>query len=750
MWRFRRTLDARVVAGTLFVLSDTGSVFYQDVGYVQVAELLDGTRSAGQIAEALADQMDGARVLAVLRRLYRDGHIVRDPVPTGPAGLYVEGLGIRTRGFAQALAAFRVAVVAGGQQTSAECVVDALRLLGCDAESVHNDVLPDADLTVVLTEDHLCPDLDQVNTARLADGREWMLVKPRGQEVWVGPRFIPHVTGCWRCLAVRVNGNRQVERFVARQLGFGHASVPAVGLLPGVDGMVAAMIGAEVLAIVGGGPSTLAGRMRTVRLADFHHQDHHLIRSPFCAACGDPSLARRNAATVPSRIRSSPGFGADWRRVLTAEAVGERLDPLVGPRLGVVSGLTPVPRGGYTTGHTVVAGHDFPMLGRNPARLRRNLRGHSAGRGRTVEQARAGALCEAVERYAGIWVDGADSTRCGWQELDRRAVHPAEVMLYSARQYATRAGWNIREDNVVQWVPEPFDESWPISFTEGWSLTRSEPVLIPSGLVWYGHPDLEDHAYAATDSNGCAAGGSLAEATLHGLCELHERDAVAIWWYNRLSRPGIDLDALADPYVDELRRTYARHQREVWVLDISTDLAMPCCAAISRRDHAIEDVVFGFGAHPDPVLAVRAALMEMDQLVPLVVGHDDHGATRYATRDPAALRWFQTVTCRFEPWLRPRAGAPTVLSDALVDPTAPASQVLDFYVQDLRRAGIEAIVVDQTRPDIDLHVVRVLAPGMRHFWRRTAPGRLFDVPVRLGWRPTPTPEEELNRWSVFL
>ncbi|HEY9472972.1 MAG TPA: YcaO-like family protein, partial [Mycobacteriales bacterium] len=233
-------------------------------------------------------------------------------------------------------------------------------------------------------------------------------------------------------------------------------------------------------------------------------------------------------------------------------------------------------------------------------------------------------------------------------------------------------------------------------------------------------------------------------------CELHERDAVAIWWYNRLSRPGIDLDALADPYVDELRRTYARHQREVWVLDISTDLAMPCCAAISRRDHEIEDVVFGFGAHPDPVLAVRAALMEMDQPIPLVGGRDDHGATRYATRDPAALRWFQTATCRSEPWLRPRAGPPTVLPGALVDPTVPAWQVLDFYVEDLRRAGIEVVVVDQTRPDIDLHVVRVLAPGMRHFWRRTAPGRLFDVPVSLGWRPSPTQEQNLNPWSVFL
>jgi len=38
----------------------------------------------------------------------------------------------------------------------------------------------------------------------------------------------------------------------------------------------------------------------------------------------------------------------------------------------------------------------------------------------------------------------------------------------------------------------------------------------------------------------------------------------------------------------------------------------------------------------------------------------------------------------------------------------------------------------------------VVVPGLRHFWPRYGPGRLYDVPVRLGWLPAPLDESELN------
>ena len=64
-------------------------------------------------------------------------------------------------------------------------------------------------------------------------------------------------------------------------------------------------------------------------------------------------------------------------------------------------------------------------------------------------------------------------------------------------------------------------------------------------------------------------------------------------------------------------------------------------------------------------------------------------------------------------------------------------------------AGMEFLVLDQTRPDIGMPVARVIVPGMRHFWARFAPGRLYEVPVRMGWREGPLAEADLNSAPVI-
>ena len=62
----------------------------------------------------------------------------------------------------------------------------------------------------------------------------------------------------------------------------------------------------------------------------------------------------------------------------------------------------------------------------------------------------------------------------------------------------------------------------------------------------------------------------------------------------------------------------------------------------------------------------------------------------------------------------------------------------------VKRAGLDFLVLDHTRPDIEVPVIRVIVPGLRHFYRRFAPGRLYDVPVKLGWLNKPTLESDLN------
>jgi thiazole/oxazole-forming peptide maturase SagD family component len=253
------------------------------------------------------------------------------------------------------------------------------------------------------------------------------------------------------------------------------------------------------------------------------------------------------------------------------------------------------------------------------------------------------------------------------------------------------------------------------------------------------------------DSNGNAAGTSLEDAVLQGFYELVERDGVGIWWYNRLRRRAIDLDAMADPWVDELRREYAALHREVWVLDLTTELGIPVAAAVSRRtDKPAEDVLFAFGAHDDARLAVQRSLAELNQFLPAVAFSTAAG-DGYQLGDPQLTDWWQRATVSGHPYLLP-------------DPALPPCRVEDLgrrvpddlaeHVDQCRALveseGLEMLVLDMTRPDIGLPVAKVIVPGLRHFWTRFGPGRLYDEPVRAGLRESPIDEADLNPIPLFV
>ena len=74
---------------------------------------------------------------------------------------------------------------------------------------------------------------------------------------------------------------------------------------------------------------------------------------------------------------------------------------------------------------------------------------------------------------------------------------------------------------------------------------------------------------------------------------------------------------------------------------------------------------------------------------------------------------------------------------------------IEFGRERVEAHGMELLVLDQTRADVGMPAVKVLVPGLRHFWPRFGPGRLYDVPVALGWLAEPVPEAELNPVPFF-
>jgi ribosomal protein S12 methylthiotransferase accessory factor len=444
---------------------------------------------------------------------------------------------------------------------------------------------------------------------------------------------------------------------------------------------------------------------------------------------------------------------ASGLRVASPAATLARLEPQISPLTGVVKWLTEVigdPDGllhGYSAGHSLSLGPDTLRW------LRRSLNAHARGKGATDQEARVSALGEAIERYCGVFHEDVTCRRATYAELGGQAIHPHRCLNFSARQYERREALNAGgADGYLHMVPRPFPEDLELDWVALWSLIDEEVRYLPAALCYYAHRDVERHLYCAGDSSGCAAGTVLEEAVLHAFLELVERDAVAMWWYNQVVRPAVDLDSCGDPYLARVRDRHARDGRELCALDLTSDLGLPVIAAVSRRlDGPAEELLFGFGAHLDPAAALRHAVNEVNQFLPSVARHGPDGRTHYAWHDEAAIRFWRDETLASQPQLGPdRAVRPRRLGEL------PCVAVTDLYdglracLEIVRRKGLDLLVLDQSRADVDLAVARVVVPGMRHFWRRLGPGRLYDVPVQLGWLDTPKAEDELNRVSIFF
>ena len=108
-------------------------------------------------------------------------------------------------------------------------------------------------------------------------------------------------------------------------------------------------------------------------------------------------------------------------------------------------------------------------------------------------------------------------------------------------------------------MPAPFDRSAEIEWSPVWSLRDERFKYLPTSLLYFFYRGLAGYQVHA-DSNGCAAGNTLEEAIVQGFLELVERDAYAIWWYNRLQRPEVDLDQFDDPYIRDLQSPACRNR----------------------------------------------------------------------------------------------------------------------------------------------------------------------------------------------
>ncbi|WP_201838856.1 YcaO-like family protein [Microvirga zambiensis] len=246
-------------------------------------------------------------------------------------------------------------------------------------------------------------------------------------------------------------------------------------------------------------------------------------------------------------------------------------------------------------------------------------------------------------------------------------------------------------------------------------LVSGRERLVPLELV---HTDFTVPALPGTgcfprSSNGLASGNSFGEAAVHGLCELIERDAYALYQSNPERGSRVDLVTVSDPVARSLVERIETAGCRLALWDITSDIGVSVFwATITGGASGVTAApAGGLGCHPDRVWACIRALTEAAQ----------SRVTRLSgSRDDLTHRWFKLVG----PPPAPLAENGTAVLDA--GPNFRGETVEDdlrWLIDRLIANSFDSIVaVDLSRPEFDLPVLRLVVPGLEYPSEEALPG----------------------------
>jgi thioglycine synthase len=310
------------------------------------------------------------------------------------------------------------------------------------------------------------------------------------------------------------------------------------------------------------------------------------------------------------------------------------------------------------------------------------------GKGATVEESRISAIMEGIERYS--------------SELHDRRTH------FATYQEMFAHGRVLDPKDLI--LPKEADLDRAIAWVEGYDITNDEEVIVPAQAVFHPLPPHTGQLFR-TSTNGLASGNTLEEAVFHALSEVIERDAWSLVEASRNTGPSVV--KIEDPICRAMQKKFGDSQVEVLVRDITSDIGIPTMAAVAD-DVLLRDpmlLTIGIGTHSSARIAVVRALTEVAQsrLTQIHGAREDTvlaelrkkmGYDRakrinaYWFRDNGTLDYSKISSCDTD--------------DFLTD--------IRFMVEALKNKGLDrVIVVDLTREEIGIPVVRVIVPGLEIF-----------------------------------
>jgi ribosomal protein S12 methylthiotransferase accessory factor len=440
--KFKPQLQVEVLPGEgLFLLSEQQQAVLQGSLYELITPYLDG-RPVEEICDQLRGKITPAHIFYTLSQLEKRGYLTEasDDRPLAESALWDE------QQVDPAAAARRLAETSVMVRSVGDVDVVPLKAL---LHSVGVRTEGENTLNVVATDSYLRRDLRVYNEEALKDGRPWLLVKPVGRWVWLGPLFVPGKTGCLACLAERMQANAPVLAYLdskrnhSGEAGAHRAATPAT-----LQAAWALTATAVAFWVARGELPHLEGKVRSLDVLTAESQTHTLTRLPSCKACGEPIPIDR--AVQPVEVDSGKkAYTEDGgHRTCTPQQTLDRFSHHVSPITGAVPMLA---RSGNGDGvvHVYLSGANSARRAHSLRGLRADLRSSNCGKGTTDLQAKASALCEGLERYSGVFRGDEPLRRARLADLDGAGIPPNDCLLFSDKQYRDRDIWNAAGHRFV-------------------------------------------------------------------------------------------------------------------------------------------------------------------------------------------------------------------------------------------------------------------------------------------------------------
>ncbi|GAA3934162.1 YcaO-like family protein [Litoribacillus peritrichatus] len=581
-----------------------------------------------------------------------------------------------------------------------------------------------AKITYILVDDFLNPRITQVE---LNEPGSVLVVKLTGESCWISPLYSHQDFTDFLNLQKRILDNQPVRKAAMIKWPASSLGLPVRNSVQFTEAQLQDLKKLIILQMTSSAPTVLAV---------YRKSDCQTERHPINIDLGNTDDMSRQIHSPVHLNACLNRFNKDGgSRSVSAQETVDRLCTLVSPVTGVINHLKEVEFGTNSPVKVYRSGFFKTPSDLKPEVMEQGFVQICMGKGVSPIQSQASALCEAVERYNALYQPDIPLIKSRHSELivqGQRVLIFQDLTPYSEAQYQ-KFNDPVHPDSQLKQAAQPYLDQ-PIHWLPVWSLTHEAAVHVPLSQCFSEIP-FEDVCFGRWHSNGCAAGNSLEEAILQGVFELIERDAVAIWWYNRLKRPEFDLSRLDQENLSKLKQTLSPDDEaghEFWVLDLTLDVGVPVMAAIGKSK-ADGGFVMGFGCHLTPEIAAQRALTELCQLIPI---RNQNGAP------------FDFDAMADSPYLYPdnfASAFPRISSagDDLKD------DVLGI-VERLKTLKMEVLVLNYSRAQIPLNTVKVFVPGLCHIWPQFANERLYKVPVDLAMKDVALNESNINPHALYI